>query len=190
MKSFLSFVLALGFTLAASAQATYIRGSVIDGSTGESIIGAAVKIEGTTVAGMTDLDGNFSLKAAPGTYMVSVAYFTFKTKKIAGVVVNPGDATVLGTIVLESEDDFKLEEVVITAEATRNSEASLLTLKKKSTVIMDGISAAKIGLTGDATAVEAAKRVTGVSIEGGKYIFVRGLGDRYSKTTLNGMDIP
>ena len=190
MKSFLSFVLALGFTLAASAQATYIRGSVIDGSTGESIIGAAVKIEGTTVAGMTDLDGNFSLKAAPGTYMVSVAYFTFKTKKIAGVVVKPGDATVLGTIVLESEDDVKLEEVVITAEATRNSEASLLTLKKKSTVIMDGISAAKIGLTGDATAVEAAKRVTGVSIEGGKYIFVRGLGDRYSKTTLNGMDIP
>lgn len=131
MKSFLSFVLALGFTLAASAQATYIRGSVIDGSTGESIIGAAVKIEGTTVAGMTDLDGNFSLKAAPGTYMVSVAYFTFKTKKIAGVVVKPGDATVLGTIVLESEDDVKLEEVVITAEATRNSEASLLTLKKK-----------------------------------------------------------
>ena len=190
MKSFLSFVLALGFTLAASAQATYIRGSVIDGSTGESIIGAAVKIEGTTVAGMTDLDGNFSLKAAPGTYTVSVAYFTFKTKKIAGVVVKPGDATVLGTIVLESEDDVKLEEVVITAEAARNSEASLLTLKKKSTVIMDGISAAKIGLTGDATAVEAAKRVTGVSIEGGKYIFVRGLGDRYSKTTLNGMDIP
>lgn len=190
MKSFLSIVLALVFTLAASAQATYIRGSVIDGSTGESIIGAAVKIEGTTVAGMTDLDGNFSLKAAPGTYTVSVAYFTFKTKKIAGVAVKPGDATVLGTIVLESEDDVKLEEVVITAEATRNSEASLLTLKKKSTVIMDGISAAKIGLTGDATAVEAAKRVTGVSIEGGKYIFVRGLGDRYSKTTLNGMDIP
>ncbi|MFZ9733374.1 MAG: carboxypeptidase-like regulatory domain-containing protein, partial [Schleiferiaceae bacterium] len=190
MKSFFSLVLALGFSLAASAQATYLRGSVVDGSTGESIIGAAVNIEGSTVAGMTDLDGNFSLKVAPGTYTVKIAYFTFKTKSITGVVVKAGEATALGSIVLESEDEVKLEEVVITAQSVRNNEAALLTLKKKSTVIMDGISSAKIGLTGDATAVEAAKRVTGVSIEGGKYIFVRGLGDRYSKTTLNGMDIP
>jgi outer membrane receptor protein involved in Fe transport len=45
-------------------------------------------------------------------------------------------------------------------------------------------------LTGDATAVEAAKRVTGVSVEDGKYVYIRGLGDRYSKTTLNNVDIP
>lgn len=190
MKSILTFALVFGIALAASAQASYIRGSVVDGSTGESIIGAAVKIQGTTVVGMTDLDGNFSIKTAPGTYSVAIAYFTFKTKTITGVEVKFGDAASLGTVVLESEDNFKLEEVVITAEATRNSESALLTLKKKSMVIMDGISSAKIGLTGDATAVEAAKRVTGVSIEGGKYVFVRGLGDRYSKATLNGMDIP
>ncbi|MDV7402933.1 TonB-dependent receptor plug domain-containing protein, partial [Arthrospira platensis SPKY1] len=44
--------------------------------------------------------------------------------------------------------------------------------------------------TGDGTAVEAAKRVTGVTIEDGKYIYVRGLGDRYTKTTLNEVEIP
>ena len=55
---------------------------------------------------------------------------------------------------------------------------------------MDGISSAQIQKVGDATAVEAAKRVTGVSIEDGKYIYVRGLGDRYTKTTLNNMDLP
>ena len=55
---------------------------------------------------------------------------------------------------------------------------------------MDGISAEKMKMTGDATAVEAAKRVTGVSIEGGKYVYVRGLGDRYTKVTLNEVDIP
>ncbi len=49
---------------------------------------------------------------------------------------------------------------------------------------------ARISQIGDATAVEAAKRVTGVTVEGGKYVYIRGLGDRYSKTTLNGMDIP
>ncbi|MEY3942096.1 MAG: hypothetical protein RIR07_982, partial [Bacteroidota bacterium] len=122
MKSFFSLVLALGFSLAASAQATYLRGSVVDGSTGESIIGAAVNIEGSTVAGMTDLDGNFSLKVAPGTYTVKIAYFTFKTKSITGVVVKAGEATALGSIVLESEDEVKLEEVVITAQSVRNNE--------------------------------------------------------------------
>ena len=55
---------------------------------------------------------------------------------------------------------------------------------------MDGISSSKMKLTGDATAVEAAKRVTGVSVEDGKYVYIRGLGDRYSKTTLNNVDIP
>ena len=56
--------------------------------------------------------------------------------------------------------------------------------------MIDGISSARIQLIGDGTAVEAAKRVTGVSVEGGKYVYVRGLGDRYSKTTLNSLDIP
>ncbi len=56
--------------------------------------------------------------------------------------------------------------------------------------MMGGISAAQIQLAGDGTAVEAAKRVTGVTIEGGKYVYVRGLGDRYSKTMLDNMNIP
>jgi hypothetical protein len=78
----------------------------------------------------------------------------------------------------------------VTAKVLRTTETALLTVKKNSAVMMDGISASKIRLTGDGTAVEAAKRVTGVSVEGGKYVYIRGLGDRYSKTTLNGVDIP
>ena len=89
-----------------------------------------------------------------------------------------------------AEENIELNEMVITAKAVRTSEVALLTMKKKSVTMMDGISSAKFELIGDATAVEAAKRVTGVSIEGGKYVYVRGLGDRYTKTTLNGVDIP
>jgi len=58
------------------------------------------------------------------------------------------------------------------------------------TKMLDGITSDKIKLTGDGTAGEAAKRITGVSVEGGKYLYVRGLGDRYTKTTLNGVSIP
>jgi TonB-dependent receptor len=83
-----------------------------------------------------------------------------------------------------------MSEVVVTAKAIRTTEEALLTVKRKSPNVMDGISAASFRLIGDANAAAAAKRVTGVSVEGGKYIYVRGLGDRYTKTMLNGVDIP
>jgi hypothetical protein len=63
-------------------------------------------------------------------------------------------------------------------------------MKKKSVTLLDGISSSGLKKTGDSDAASSMKRVTGVSVEGGKYVFVRGLGDRYTKTMLNGLDIP
>ena len=124
-----------------------------------------------------------------GIYDLQITYIGFETFTIEDIEVKEGEVTNLQTISIgESVDE--LAEVVVTAKTIRTSEVALLTIKKKSAVMMDGISSAKFKLTGDGTAVEAAKRVTGVSIEGGKYVYVRGLGDRYSKTTLNNVDIP
>ena len=61
-------------------------------------------------------------------------------------------------------------------------------MRAKSANVMDGISAQTFKKIGDGNAA-AVKRVPGVSLQGGKYV-VRGLGDRYTKTTLHGMDIP
>ncbi|MCI5080857.1 MAG: TonB-dependent receptor [Saprospiraceae bacterium] len=172
------------------AQEGIIRGTVFDDGFGESVIGANVALaEDPSIGTSTDLDGAFSISVAPGTYTVTVSYIGYQTVSISDVVVTDGEVTVLGEIRI-SEASEQLEEVVVTAKAIRTTEVALLTVKKKSSVMMDGISSARMQLTGDGTAVEAAKRVTGVSIEGGKYVYVRGLGDRYSKTTLNGVDVP
>jgi hypothetical protein len=80
--------------------------------------------------------------------------------------------------------------VTITAESVRNTENALLTIKRKSANVIDGISAVSFRKIGDSDAAASMKRVTGVSVEGGKYVYVRGLGDRYTKTILNGIDIP
>lgn len=171
------------------AQNGTIRGTIIDESNGETIIGANVAILNPLQGTSTDLDGQFSLSVAPGTYKVQVSFISYQNVVIDQVVVNSGEVTSLGTIRMSS-GSLELDEVVVTATATRRSEAALNTMKKKSATMMDGISAQKMALTGDGTAVEAAKRVTGVTIEGGKYVYVRGLGDRYSKVMLNQMDIP
>ncbi|GAO28344.1 TonB-dependent receptor [Geofilum rubicundum JCM 15548] len=171
------------------AQKGTIRGTVYEGSTGETLVGVSVILEGTYTGASTDLDGKFSIDVDPGTYGLQISFISFQPITISDVVVKPGEVTLLNNIEL-NESTIQLQDVVVSARALRNTEAALQTIKRNSSAMLDGISAAKIGLIGDATAVEAAKRVTGVTIEGGKYIYVRGLGDRYSKTTLNNVDIP
>ncbi len=189
MKRLLFVVLAL-ISITAAAQQGTIRGTVVEDESGETLIGVNVLVKGTTDKGtVTDLDGQFSLQLDPGTYDFQVSYITYQTLIIEKVEVKPGEVTQLQDIRME-QSNLELGEVVISAEMARTSEMAMMTIKKKSAATMDGISSARMQLTGDATAVEAAKRVTGVTIEGGKYIYIRGLGDRYSKTTLNGVDIP
>jgi TonB-dependent receptor len=189
MKNFIVSMLIILFAEVIVAQNGTIRGTVIDEETGETIIGANVAIMDPLTGTSTDLDGKFSISIPAGNYELQVSFISYQTKKISGVEVKAGEINNLGTIRLGSST-MELDVVEVTATATRKSEAALNTMKKKSATMMDGISAQKMELTGDATAVEAAKRVTGVSIEGGKYIYVRGLGDRYSKVTMNQMDIP
>lgn len=173
----------------AFAQKGKIRGTVYEDASGESLIGVTVYIKGTTNGAVTDFDGAFEINAEPGTYDVQISFVSYETITISEVVVEAGEVTVLDNIRLK-EAISELEEVVITAEVIRDSESALLTVKKKSANLLDGISAAKFRKIGDSDAASAVKRVTGVSIEGDKYVYVRGLGDRYTKTTLNNIDIP
>lgn len=191
-KIVFAFTLTIGLmTLAirSNGQNGFIRGQVIDDITGESLPGAAVVIKDTHTGTSTDLDGKFSLEVAPGAYDLQISYISYQNTAITGIQVQPGQATVVPVIRMK-DHSLQLDVAVITAKAARSSESAIMTMKRRSATIMDGISASSIQLAGDATAVEAAKRVTGVSIEDGKYVYVRGLGDRYTKVTLNGADIP
>lgn len=184
---FLSFFVLL--TVASMAQNGTFRGTVTDAETGETLVGVSLAFKNTTLGTSTDLDGMFTVDVPAGTYDVEIMYISYQTKVIEGVVIKEGEVTLFENIELGTSA-FELEEVVVKAESVRRTEAALVNMKRKSPAMLDGISSSKMELTGDGTAVEAAKRVTGVSIEGGKYVYIRGLGDRYTKTTLNGVDIP
>ncbi|WP_163715144.1 TonB-dependent receptor [Mangrovibacterium lignilyticum] len=170
-------------------QNGYLRGTVYDGKTGEFLPGVTIFAEGTTKGTITDLDGKFNLSIEAGTYQVRVSFISYETLSIKDVVISPDKATVLDDIKL-SEATVEIGEAVVTAKALRNTETAMLTMKKKSANLLDGISASALQKIGDSDAAASMKRVTGVSVEGGKYVFVRGLGDRYTKTLLNGLDIP
>jgi len=189
MKHIFTLLFITVLTSTVFAQQGFIRGTIIEDATGETLIGVTIYLKGTTTGTVTDFDGAFQFKADPGIYDVQVSYVSYETMTISGVEVKSGETTLLNNIRMKEAVE-ELAEVIITADVIKDSEAALLTVKKKSAVVMDGISSESFKKIGDSDAASAAKRITGVSIEGGKYVFVRGLGDRYTKTILNGMDIP
>lgn len=166
-----------------------IRGSVVDGKTGETLPGVTIYVEGTTLGTITDFDGKFNIQVDPGKYDLRVSYVSYETVIIKELEVKPGDVVLLDNLHLK-ETTVDLSEVTITAEAIKNTEAAMLMMKQKSVNLIDGISAVNFKKIGDSDAASSLKRVSGISVVGGKYVFVRGLGDRYTKTILNGVDIP
>ena len=189
MKRILVLVVFILSSLIAYANEGIIRGTVIEDETGLTVIGANIIVNELGTGTTTDLDGAFSLSLEPGIYNFTISYIGFENIVIKNVEVKSSEINILGEIRM-TDESMQLNEVIISAKAVRTTEAAIVTIKKKSPAMLDGISSSLMKLTGDASAVDAAKRVTGVSIEGGKYVYVRGLGDRYSKTTLNGVDIP
>ena len=192
MKNILT-VLTFFLALASVAQAEdpklgLLRGTVIDDDFGDPVMYAEVRVEGLDVITLTDLEGQYSFELAPGTYTLSVEFLGYAKQVVNEVVVTEG-STELVDVRLKEESEV-ITEVVVSATQSRNNETALLTIQRKSAVVLDGVSAQSISRIGDSDAGQAIQRVSGVSVEGGKYIYVRGLGDRYTKTTLNGMDIP
>jgi outer membrane receptor protein involved in Fe transport len=172
----------------ASATGT-IRGKILDASTGEALIGANVFLTGTTIGTISDLDGNFTLPdVSPGKVSVTASYVSYETQVFDAIEVEPGKVAIVNAnLVLSSQ---AIDEVVVVARKREQTEAAVLVMKKKMPTVLDGISSQQISRLGDSDAASALKRVTGVSVEGGKYVYVRGLSDRYSTTTLNGAQIP
>mgnify|MGYP002620776482 CR=1 FL=1 len=166
----------------------FIRGKVYEES-GLTLPGARVKVVGQSAGAKTDLDGNFSITIAPGTYALEISSLAKDTIQLADIVVKAGEATVIENVTL-FEASIMTSTVVVTKERIENSENAVLSLKKSQTNMIDGMSAESFKKIGDSDAAGAMKRIPGISVAGGKYVYVRGLGDRYNKTVLNGMNIP
>lgn len=189
MKKITFLLIALcGMFTSLMAQSGIISGKITEADSGFEVIGGTVVIQGTDKGTVTDIDGTYQLDVEAGTYTVEVSYVGFATQEITDVIVTASTTTSLDVQLGESA--IELEGVEIVAKAFKNTEAAVLAIQKTAPVVLDGISSAQISKSGDNDVAAAVKRVTGVTVEGGKYVYVRGLGDRYSKTTLNGAAIP
>ncbi len=169
-----------------TAQKGLVSGQLNDGEFNEPMAFASVLVKGTTTGVTTDFDGQYLLELEQGTYTLVFSYVGYSIVEITEVDVRANEETIVNTTLFPNS----LDTVVITTTARQNTETAILSLQKESATLLDGLSIESIKKAGAGDVAGAVKNVPGVSVEGGKYIYVRGLGDRYTKTMLNGMDIP
>ena len=147
---------------------------------------ANVLVKNTTTGTTSDFDGKYQLEISEGIYTIIFSYIGYQSIEISDVNIGP-DSEVIVDVTLKTNS---LDAIVITTTIRKNTESAVLDLQKKSITLLDGLSAQSIKSSGASNIASAVKSVPGVSIQGGKYVYVRGLGDRYTKSILNGVDIP
>lgn len=170
------------------SQTGTIKGTINDGELNDVLPFANISVKNTTKGATSDFDGDYELKLEEGTYDLVFSFVGYQTKEITDVTVEPNNTTIVNVTLNAAAGN--LDEVIVTTTARRNTEQSVLRLQKESSVLMDGLSSESMQTSGASNVASAVKRVPGVSIQGGKYVYVRGLGDRYTKSLLNGVDIP
>lgn len=188
-----AFAFLCGFaSLAAAATTGKIQGKIVGTDNGEPIGFADILLTpaDTTmrkVGGLTNADGTFLLEAPPGRYTLQIRALSYATRRIEGVTLVANQLLPFSTAL--APEAIEQEEVVVEGRARQNTEASLLSARKRAAALGDAVSAEQVRKSPDRDAAEVLRRVTGLSVSDGKYVFVRGLGERYSSTEVDGVRI-
>ena len=166
-----------------------IVGRVVDASNGEPVPGAQVTIADRVITAMTDWSGRYALNGVPaGRWTVIVRSIGYAQKSVTDVVVPDGGAVPL-TVTLTAAA-VQITAVEVTAEMERGSVTQALNEQRNATGIVSAVTAEQIQKSPDSDAGQAVQRVSGVTVQDGRYVFVRGLGERYTTTSLNSARIP
>ncbi|QEK50464.1 TonB-dependent receptor plug domain-containing protein [Pedobacter aquae] len=172
------------------AQTGKIAGKVTDKTTGETLIGLYVGIDGTTKGAVTDVDGRYTLlNLAPGKYNLVFKYLGYQTKNVSNIEVKDGVVSTLN-IIMEEAATQSLGEIVVTATYSRESETALILNQKNSIEIKQGIGAQELSRKGIGDVEEGLTKITGITKVDGRGLFVRGLEDRYNNLLINGLAVP
>ena len=166
-----------------------IAGTVVDAATGEVLLGVSIYVEGTQTGAISDMDGVFTVKKLePGTYTLRAQMVGYSNLTVTDVVVEPGETVTVNFALTEEMVD--VGEIKVQAKKVTNSDAILLIHRKESKAVTDAISAEEISKTGSGDAAAAMSKVVGATVDQGSYVAIRGLGDRYSNSQLNGTMLP
>jgi outer membrane receptor for ferrienterochelin and colicin len=182
-------VLLLVVPAAAQTGTGTVVGRVVDAETGNALPGAQVVVVGTERGALAGVDGRFLvLKVPAGTRALQVTYIGHATKTVEGISVPVGRSVVQNVSLASSA--ISVEGITVSAARERGTVTAALNAQRTAVGVISGTTEDQISKSPDSDAAQAVKRVSGVTVQDGKYVFVRGLGERYTTTSLNGARVP
>ena len=185
-------VLALGIALPAPALAQdtgVVAGEVIDQNLAISLPGVPVEVVASGEIAYTDLDGRYRFELPEGQHELRIVMAGYAEQTVTIEVVEGQ----LSSVQVALASNVFAEEVTVSAptlEAASSTAAAQLMMRMRAPNVQDNIGAIEMSANNDSNAADAMQRVTGVSVVEGQSVFVRGLGERYSNTTLAGTTLP
>ncbi len=182
-------IITVGVAAQDTQQTIKFTGVVVDSDTETPLADVTIKVVDTETKVKTDETGTFSLELPVGTYTLQVSAPFYNASVLSDIKVNVEGLSEPLQVTLEPQV-VKLDPINMKVRLSQSGERGLLEKRMHSSRIEDSISTEEISRLPDSSAAQAIRRVTGVSIVGGKYVFVRGLGERYSNTLLNNVEIP
>jgi hypothetical protein len=180
-------VLALGI-VSFQAQAVVVKGTVIDSTTGQSLYGARIQVEGKPVGAISEFDGSFEFEYEGSEPFTIVAYM-MGYNEWSTQISQLQDPEVVLEVRLGMKQ-IALEGVTKTARRITHSESAVLLEMKKLNSIGNAVSGAQISKSQDRDAAQVAKRVPGVTVIDDRFVMVRGLTERYNTVLLNNVIAP
>jgi outer membrane receptor protein involved in Fe transport len=164
-----------------------IEGKITDKKTGTPVIEAGIEVLGLGKRTKTDLDGKYSIRVPPGTYELRIFAPLYTGLRIPNVTVEVEATTTASTYLLASKQGVLVVEVI--AKAAKRSDQAQLVRRKEQTIVSDSVSGESIAKSTDSDVAEVVQRAPSITVRDDKYVFVRGLNERYSYALLNGSRI-
>lgn len=168
-----------------------VFGEVSDATTLDPIAGAIVTVIGTGREAETDAQGRFRIDGLPsGDYTVEALKLGYSTGTSAASP-RPGSEVELRIALRvkatdQEEGEYMLAEETVVGEYTESGQADFELSLELGQNIGSGLDKSEFTKSGVSDAAGAVSKIAGANIVGGRYAVVRGLGDRYSNTTVNG----
>jgi hypothetical protein len=170
----------------AQANTGKLTGKVTDSSNNQSLFKVSIVVKSSGVGVATITDGSYILSLAPGTYTIRYSYADFATKDVDGIVIKKGESTFLDVSLAPKSD---LAAVIVTSVSLKKIEnqSALYVKQKQGAAAMDVMSIEVIRRTSATNVAQAMAKMPAANIVDGRFVVVRGLGDQYNQTMLNGV---
>jgi hypothetical protein len=165
-----------------------LEGQIVSVEDGQPVAGARIFVSGTPIDVQTDAEGRYRIELPPGDYSLSVLAASFNAQTVSEIQI-ASEQTATRAIEL-TPAGLELPDFVVLEPFVEGSLAAFVEERRTSAAVTDVLGAEQISRAGDSDAAGALKRVTGLTLVDGKFIYVRGLGERYSSTLLNGAQVP